>query len=108
MENYEDLSQKVETLKESIQTKGYIDSATFKELENRVNLLSDAVKDLDKDVAIKQEKQAQIYIQIDRLDELIKEMKTSTSTKEDKKKDTIEKFLLLIIGGIISFVFNKL
>lgn len=108
MEKYEDLSQKVETLKENIQTKGYIDSTTFKELENRVNLLSDAVKDLDKDVAIKQEKQAQIYIQIDRLDELIKEMKTSTSTKEDKKKDTIEKVLLLIIGGIISFVFNKL
>lgn len=108
MENYEDLSQKVETLKENIQTKGYIDNTTFKELENRVNLLSDAVKDLDKDVAIKQEKQAQIYIQIDRLDDLIKEMKTSTSTKEDKKKDTIEKVLLLIIGGIISFVFNKL
>ena len=108
MENYEDLSQKVETLKENIQDKGYIDSATFKELENRVNLLSDAVKDLDKDIAIKQEKQAQIYIQIDRLDELIKEIKTSTSTKEDKKKDTIEKVLLLIIGGIISFVFNKL
>ena len=108
MENYEDLSQKVETLKENIQTKGYIDNATFKELETRVNLLSDTVKDLDKDVAIKQEKQAQIYIQIDRLDELIKDMKTSTSTKEDKKKDTIEKFLLLIIGGIISFVFNKL
>lgn len=108
MENYEDLSQKVETLKENIQTNGYIDNATFKELENRVNLLSDAVKDLDKDVAIKQEKQAQIYIQIDRLDDLIKEMKTSTSTKEDKKKDTIEKVLLLIIGGIISFVFNKL
>lgn len=108
MENYEYLSQKVETLKENIQTKGYIDNATFKELETRVNLLSDAVKDLDKDVAIKQEKQAQIYIQIDRLDELIKDMKTSTSTKEDKKKDTIEKFLLLIIGGIISFVFNKL
>jgi len=108
VENYEDLSQKVETLKENIQTKGYIDNTTFKELENRVNLLSDAVKDLDKDVAIKQEKQAQIYIQIDRLDDLIKEMKTSTSTKEDKKKDTIEKVLLLIIGGIISFVFNKL
>lgn len=108
MEEYENLSNKVETLKENIQTKGYIDNATFKELENRVNSLSDAVKDLDKDIAIKQEKQAQIYIQIDRLDELIKEMKTSTSTKEDKKKDTIEKFLLLIIGGIISFVFNKL
>lgn len=108
MNNYEDLSRKVEDLKKQIQDKGYIDNATFKELNDRVNTLSDFVKDLDKDMAIKQEKQAQIYIQIDRLDELIKEMKTSTSTKEDKKKDTIEKVLLLIIGGVISFVFNKL
>lgn len=108
MNNYEDLSRKVEDLKKQIQDKGYIDNTTFKELNDRVNTLSDFVKDLDKDMAIKQEKQAQIYIQIDRLDELIKEMKTSTSTKEDKKKDTIEKVLLLIIGGVISFVFNKL
>lgn len=108
MDNYDDLSQKVEDLKKQIQDKGYIDNATFKELNDRVNILSDFVKDLDKDMAIKQEKQAQIYIQIDRLNELIKEMKTSTTTKEDKKKDTIEKVLLLIIGGVISFVFNKL
>lgn len=108
MDNYEELSHKVENLKEQIQQKGYIDNATFKELERRVSNLNDFVKDLDKDMAIKEEKQAQIYIQIDRLDELIKEMKTTTTTKEDKKKDTIEKILLLIIGGVISFVFNKL
>lgn len=108
MEDYKELSQRIEDLRFQVQEKGYISSDTYKDLENRVSALSDFVKDLDKDVAIKQEKQAQIYIQIDRLDEMIKDIKSTSTTKDDKKKDVVEKILLLIIGAIVSFVFNKL
>lgn len=108
MEDYKELSQRIEDLRFQVQEKGYISSDTYKDLEDKVSALSDFVKDLDKDVAIKQEKQAQIYIQIDRLDEMIKDIKTSSNTKDDKKKDVVEKILLLIIGAIVSFVFNKL
>lgn len=108
MEDYKELSQRIEDLRFQVQEKGYISSDTYKDLENRVSALSDFVKDLDKDVAIKQEKQAQIYIQIERLDEMIKDIKSTSTTKEDKKKDVVEKVLLLIIGAIVSFVFNKL
>lgn len=108
MEDYKELSQRIEDLRFQIQDKGYISSDTYKDLEDKVAALSDFVKDLDKDIAIKQEKQAQIYIQIERLDEMIKDIKTTSTTKEDKKKDVVEKILLLIIGAIISFVFNRL
>lgn len=108
MEDYKELSQRIEDLRFQVQDKGYISSDTYKDLEDKVSALSDFVKDLDKDIAIKQEKQAQIYIQIERLDEMIKDIKTTSTTKEDKKKDVVEKILLLIIGGIISFVFNRL
>lgn len=108
MEDYKELSQRIEDLRFQVQEKGYISSDTYKDLENRVSALSDFVKDLDKDIAIKEEKQAQIYIQIERLDELIKDIKSTSTTKEDKKKDVVEKILLLIIGAIVSFVFNKL
>lgn len=108
MEDYKELSQRIEDLRFQIQDKGYISSDTYKDLEDKVSALSDFVKDLDKDIAIKQEKQAQIYIQIERLDEMIKDIKTTSNTKEDKKKDVVEKILLLIIGAIISFVFNRL
>lgn len=108
MEDYKELSQRIEDLRFQIQDKGYISSDTYKDLEDKVSALSDFVKDLDKDIAIKQEKQAQIYIQIERLDEMIKDIKTTSTTKEDKKKDVVEKILLLIIGAIISFVFNRL
>lgn len=108
MEDYKELSQRIEDLRFQVQDKGYISSDTYKELEGKVSALSDFVKDLDKDIAIKEEKQAQIYIQIERLDEMIKDIKTTSTTKEDKKKDVVEKILLLIIGAIVSFVFNKL
>lgn len=108
MEDYKELSQRIEDLRFQIQDKGYISSDTYKDLEDKVSALNDFVKDLDKDIAIKQEKQAQIYIQIERLDEMIKDIKTTSTTKEDKKKDVVEKILLLIIGAIISFVFNRL
>lgn len=108
LEDYKELSQRIEDLRFQIQDKGYISSDTYKDLEDKVSALSDFVKDLDKDIAIKQEKQAQIYIQIERLDEMIKDIKTTSTTKEDKKKDVVEKILLLIIGAIISFVFNRL
>lgn len=108
MEYYKELSQRIEDLRFQIQDKGYISSDTYKDLEDKVSALSDFVKDLDKDIAIKQEKQTQIYIQIERLDEMIKDIKTTSTTKEDKKKDVVEKILLLIIGAIISFVFNRL
>lgn len=108
MEDYKELSQRIEDLRFQIQDKGYISTDTYKDLEDKVSALSDFVKDLDKDIAIKQEKQAQIYIQIERLDEMIKEIKTTSTTKEDKKKDVVEKILLLFIGAIISFVVNKL
>lgn len=108
MEDYKELSQRIEDLIFQVQDKGYISSDTYKDLEDKVSALSDFVKDLDKDIAIKQEKQAQIYIQIERLDEMIKDIKTTSTTKEDNKKDVVEKILLLIIGAIISFVFNRL
>lgn len=108
MEDYKELSQRIEDLIFQIQDKGYISSDTYKDLEDKVSTLSDFVKDLDKDIAIKQEKQTQIYIQIERLDEMIKDIKTTSITKEGKKKDVVEKILLLIIGAIISFVFNRL
>lgn len=108
MEDYKELSQRIEDLILQVQDKGYISSDTYKDLEDKVSALSDFVKDLDKDIAIKQEKQAQIYIQIERLDEMIKDIKTTSTTKEDNKKDVVEKILLLIIGAIISFVFNRL
>jgi prefoldin subunit 5 len=101
------LVSQVETIKSKIQEGNYIDRGTFKDLEVEVAELRKMIVSIDKDVAVNSEKQSAIYVQLERLDEKISELAESTKTKDTEKKDTTEKVLLLVLGAILSFVFNK-
>lgn len=105
--NVDDLFKKVESISNTIQEKGYIDGETFKKLEEEVDELKEIVTTLDKDLAVNVERQTPIYIQLERLDEKVKELAESTKDKDDKKSERVEKVLLLVLGAIVSFVFNK-
>ena len=105
--NVEKLVKQIDTIRNQIQEKGYIDKDTYKTLEKEVDELRIMIMSLDKDLALNSEKQQTIYIQLERLDEKIKELANNTQFKDDKKRDTTEKVLLLILGAIISFIFNK-
>ncbi|XWX32499.1 hemolysin [Staphylococcus phage PG-2021_76] len=106
-QNVESLVKQIEKIRNQIQEKGYIDRETYKSLDEDVERLKSIIHDLDKDLAVNSEKQSAIYVQLDRLDEKIDELKKNTKSKDDKKKDTTEKVLLLVLGAILSFVFNK-
>lgn len=106
-QNIESLVKQVEKIRNQIQEKGYIDKDTYNSLDKDVERLKSIIHDLDKDLAVNSEKQSAIYVQLDRLDEKIEELKNNTKSKDDKKKDTTEKVLLLVLGAILSFVFNK-
>ncbi|ARQ95819.1 hypothetical protein qdsa001_63 [Staphylococcus phage qdsa001] len=106
-EELKNLVGQVDKIKDKIQDGSYIDKNTYKELENEVDELRKMVVSLDKEVAVNSEKQSSIYIQLDRLDEKIKELTNNTVVKDTRKKDTTEKVLLLVLGSIITFIFNK-
>lgn len=106
-QNIESLVKQVEKIRNQVQEKGYIDKDTYNSLDKDVERLKSIIHDLDKDLAVNSEKQSAIYVQLDRLDEKIEELKNNTKSKDDKKKDTTEKVLLLVLGAILSFVFNK-
>jgi len=106
-QNIESLVKQVEKIRNQIQEKGYIDKDTYNSLDKDVERLKSIIHDLDKDLAVNSEKQSAIYVQLDRLDDKIEELKNNTKSKDDKKKDTTEKVLLLVLGAILSFVFNK-
>lgn len=106
-EELKNLVGQVDKIKDKIQDGSYIDKNTYKELENEVGELRKMVVSLDKEVAVNSEKQSSIYIQLDRLDEKIKELTNNTVVKDTRKKDTTEKVLLLVLGSIITFIFNK-
>lgn len=101
------LVKQVDSIKTKIQDGNYIDKETFRELEIEVSELRKMIVSIDKDVAVNSEKQSAVYIQLERLDEKITELAESTKTKDTKKKDTTEKVMLLVLGAILSFVFNK-
>lgn len=108
MENDIDtLLNQIDKIRNQIQEKGYIDKDTYSNLEKEVSELRSMILNLYKDLAVTSEKQSTIYIQLERLDEKIKELSESTKVKDDKKRDTTEKVLLLILGAILSFIFNK-
>lgn len=108
MENDIDtLLNQIDKIRNQIQEKGYIDKDTYSNLEKEVSELRSMILNLDKDLAVTSEKQSTIYIQLESLDEKIKELSESTKVKDDKKRDTTEKVLLLILGAILSFIFNK-
>ncbi|BEU75226.1 hemolysin [Staphylococcus phage phiRNIID] len=106
-EELKNLVGQVDKIKYKIQDGSYIDKNTYKELENEVDELRKMVVSLDKEVAVNSEKQSSIYIQLDRLDEKIKDLTNNTVVKDTRKKDTTEKVLLLVLGSIITFIFNK-
>lgn len=106
-QNIESLVKQIEKIRNQIQEKGYIDKDTYNSLDKDVERLKSIIHDLDKDLAVNSEKQSAIYVQLDRLDDKIEELKNNTKSKDDKKKDTTEKVLLLVLGAILSFVFNK-
>lgn len=101
------LVKQVDSIKTKIQDGNYIDKETFRELEIEVSELRKMIVSIDKDVAVNSEKQSAVYIQLERLDEKITDLAESTKTKDTKKKDTTEKVMLLVLGAILSFVFNK-
>lgn len=106
-QNVESLVKQIEKIRNQIQERDYIDKETYNSLDKDVERLKSIIHDLDKDLAVNSEKQSAIYVQLDRLDEKIEELKKNTKSKDDKKKDTTEKVLLLVLGAILSFVFNK-
>lgn len=105
--DYERLEEQVNLIRNQIQEKGFVDKESYSELEKELVELRKIIASIDKEQAVSSEKQGAVYIQLERLDEKIKELAKSTKDKDSKKKETTEKVLLLVLGAILSFIFNK-
>lgn len=103
----EECIERIESIKNQIQEKGYIDKSTYSSIVSDVEKLKEIVKQLDKDLAIGTEKNAMVYLQLEILDKKIEELKKSYKSKDDKKRESTEKIMLLVLGAILSFIFNK-
>lgn len=63
---------------------------------------------LDKDTAIQEEKNSNIFYQLEQLERRLEELERSSEKNSDNTRQFVEKIVMLIIGGLVTWLFNVL
>lgn len=63
---------------------------------------------LDKDTAIQEEKNSNIFYQLEQLERRLEELERSSEKDSDNTRQFVEKIVMLIIGGLVTWLFNVL
>lgn len=74
------------------------------ELKTVVNELKNIVRDLDKGMAIQSEKQSHLFYRVEQLQKEIEIIEASGDRTQDKQRDLVEKALMIVLGGLISYL----
>lgn len=65
------------------------------------------VSSVDREQAIQTEKNTNIFYQLGQLEKRIEELEKSKDQSSEKTRELIEKIFMLIIGGLVTYVFSK-
>lgn len=63
---------------------------------------------LDKDTSIQEEKNSNIFYQLEQLERRLEELERSSEKDSDNTRQFVEKIVMLIIGGLVTWLFNVL
>lgn len=69
---------------------------------------SSIVTSLDKDYAIQGEKNSNIFYQLEQLERRLEELERNSEKSNDNTRQFVEKVLMLLIGGLVTWLFNIL
>ncbi|AZF89174.1 membrane-bound protein [Bacillus phage vB_BthM-Goe5] len=101
MENTE-LEYKIKEI-ESILKEHSEDSEDIREVLEEIQVI---VKDLDKSVALNEEKQSHLRYRIVLLNQRLAALETRGEKGTDKQRALVENALMVVLGGIISYIFS--
>ncbi|AFQ96311.1 putative membrane protein [Bacillus phage vB_BceM_Bc431v3] len=76
------------------------------ELKTVVDELRGIVKDIDKNMAISEEKQSHLFYRIEHLEQELEELEEKGEKGTDRQQKLIENALMVILGGLISYIFS--
>jgi chromosome segregation ATPase len=76
------------------------------ELKNVVSELKGIVQDLDKDMAIQAEKQSHLLFRVEQLQREIEVLESRGEKGNDRQRALIENALMVVLGGLISYIFS--
>lgn len=88
------------------------DIETLKRLYGEIGELqrthTTSITALDKDTAIQEEKNSNIFYQLEQLERRLEELERSSEKNSDNTRQFVEKIVMLIIGGLVTWLFNVL
>lgn len=76
------------------------------QLKQVVEELKSIVQALDKEMAIKDEKQSHLFYRIEMLQKQIEDIEARGDKTSDKQRDLVEKALMAFLGGLITYIFS--
>lgn len=66
------------------------------------------VSSVDKEQAIQGEKNSNIFYQLEKLEERLEELERNSDKKDDNTRQFVEKIIMLVIGGLVTWLFSAL
>jgi len=80
----------------------------YNEISELQRETSSIVSSLDKDQAIQGEKNTNIFYQLEQLERRLEELERHSEKSNDNSRQFLETVLMLIIGGLVTWLFNVL
>lgn len=88
------------------------DIETLKRLYGEIGELqrthTTSITALDKDTAIQEQKNSNIFYQLEQLERRLEELERTSEKNSDNTRQFVEKIVMLIIGGLVTWLFNVL
>lgn len=97
------LRLKIEVIEANLKDK----STDYKHLEEIIDDIKDFIVELDKKSAISEEKMSHIMYLMGSFKEQLDMVQKSGNKMNDKSRDLVEKVLMALLGGLITFIFNQ-
>lgn len=88
------------------------DIETLKRLYGEIGELqrthTTSITALDKDISIQEQKNSNIFYQLEQLERRLEELERTSEKNSDNTRQFVEKIVMLIIGGLVTWLFNVL
>lgn len=119
-EDYERIRKELLELADRVQNGELATSAsnddfkrTIESLQRYYDILNEGKREseaiiasVDREQAIQVEKNTNIFYQLGQLEKRITELERNKDESSEKTKDMIEKIMMLVIGGLVTYVFS--
>lgn len=121
-QKYQEIQKELNELADKVQTSSSSNEQYRKEMGSTVESLqkiynemlhlhkntNQIVVSLDKDRAVQEERNSNIFYQIGRLEKRLEELERSAEKSDDKTRQMSEKIVMLVIGALVTWLFNAL